>query len=394
MATKKEVSANIWKFYVIQSCIFWFILPISVIYLLNFGLSYSQIAMLQVINAVVVILLEIPTGVFADFIGKKWSIFLGCLFWIAALLTIGLGSVFMIFALGFFFWGIGDAFFSGAIQAFTYDTLKRAGKEKEFMKFTGKLSMVGAISPVIGSLAGGYMYQANVRLPWLLLALSLSIATVVVLTMKEPFKARKKYNVKNQMIHMKESAVFTWSHRNVRWLMLMFIASFLAPSFFMNILEQPYLTKIGFSAAGLGIIFAISFVIIGLFCLFAYRIEAKIGKKLSFFLIALSYPFVFIILSIFAIPLMVVFIILLQLVKNYNFILLETYINEYIKSKQRATVLSIRNLALNIGVSMFLLVGGFFADILSMSTLLFALGIISFASVTPLIIIKYSKWNK
>jgi outer membrane protein assembly factor BamB len=152
----KNVEANIWKYYLVEILSgFWFILPIMILYLLSFDLTYTQIGILEFVCAITVILLEIPTGVFADFVGRKWALFFGCVFWAVTFFVIGLSNSFLMFLLGFIFWGIGDAFLSGTTSALLYDTLKALKKEKEFLRFKGRAMFLGSIALMIGSIFGG-----------------------------------------------------------------------------------------------------------------------------------------------------------------------------------------------------------------------------------------------
>ena len=62
-------NGNVKKFYIYQ--FFYsldFLLPVVVLFLSSKGLSMSEIMLLQSIYAVGVVLLEVPTGAFADYV--------------------------------------------------------------------------------------------------------------------------------------------------------------------------------------------------------------------------------------------------------------------------------------------------------------------------------------
>lgn len=381
---------NIWKYYLVEILTgFWFIIPIWLIFFRSFEISYSQIALLEITGTIVVILFEIPTGVFADFIGKKWSVFLSCMFWVIAMIIIGLGSTFLTFFVGYLFWGTADAFYSGAGTSLLYDSLKRMKKEKDYLKFKGRAMLLGSLSLIAGSIAGGFLYGIDKRLPWLLYASTFLVAALVTVLIKEPFKNVKRFSIKNQIQHTKDSIKFSITHKEVRLLTIFLILSSLSVLIFINLMEQSYLLSIGLSVVSLGVIFAVTRGVTGLLSNYIYKIEERFGEKSSFYLITLVYSSVFVILGMINLPIMVAFVILLFFTRNYRDALIDKYVNKHIRPYQRATVLSVQSLFLNISSSMFYLVGGFLLDRFSLDTIMIALGLVTFATLIPFLFFKY-----
>lgn len=384
-----EINTNIPKFYIIEMlCGFWLILPIAVLYLQYHGMSYTHLGTLELVSASAVIALEIPTGVFADFLGKKWSVFLGCLFWSAALFTIGGGTTFPIFLAGFVFWGIGDAFFSGAYPALLYDTVKKVEKH-EYLRVKGRLLFISSLSLICGSICGGYIYKVNNQLPWIGFGILYGVAALIVSTMKEPYPSNRSYTWRNQVNHLKNSFTFSFTHKEVRFLIVFSVLILMPVSIFTNLAEQPYLVSLGFSITSLGFIFAVTRGLIGLVSNFIYKIERKLGEKLSFFLVTGVYSVIFVLLGLLNIPVMVVLVMILYFSRDYKNALLETYINNHIKSHQRATILSIQSLSLNIAYTVYIFTGGVFLDKFSMNTVLVMLGVTTFVMTMPYLILKY-----
>lgn len=392
MSSATEYESNVWKFYIAKFLsTFWFIIPISVLYLLSFGLSYEQIALIYAASWITQVILEIPTGVFADIIGKKWSAFIGYILWAAALLTIGLGNTFLVFFIGFLFWGVGDAFLSGATDSLFYDSVKRIGKEKIFLKFKGRLMLIGSLSIIIGSISGGLLYGIDKRFPWIAYGLSCLIVALFVSSMKEPFKSGKGYTIANQIRHIKESVSFSMKHKQVRWLIIFSILISLPTLIFVDLAEQPYLISVGYTIAALGAIFALTRGIIGLISLRIYRIEKYLGEKASFYLVTTVYSVAFVLLGMIKLPIVLVFMVMIFLARDYKDVIIEKYINTHISPSHRATVLSFKSLATSLSSSAFALVGGFLLDILSINTVLMILGAVTFATVIPYLIAGYRK---
>lgn len=386
----KDIESNILKYYLISIFGgFWFILPISILYLQSFGLSYTQIGILEFVAGLFAILLEIPTGVFADLIGRKWSVFIACIFWVISMAMIGMGSTFIIFLVGFALWGISEAFFSGAISALLYDSLKKTKMEHKYLKIRGKMLLLSSIALIFGSILGAYLYGINIRLPWLVYAFTSLITVIIALTMTEPYKSNKKYNLTNQLDHIGESFKFTFTHKEVRWLIIFSVLSIVPIYIFLSLMEQPYLVKVGFSITSLGIIYAMTRGGIGLLATFIFKIEEKLGEAVSFFLVTLIYAIGFILLGLINLPIVVLILILMYFARDYQNVLIETYINKHINSKQRATVLSIQNLSISIAITISVLIGGLFLDMFSLNQVLIVLGILTFVIIIPYLISKY-----
>lgn len=91
------------------------------------------------------IVAEIPTGVIADRFSKKYSIVIGRL-----LKAICFGIWFMFpsftgYLIGFIVWGIGEAFISGAVQAYLYE-LSDGDKKSSYLKSFSRLKSIEMIA--------------------------------------------------------------------------------------------------------------------------------------------------------------------------------------------------------------------------------------------------------
>ena len=115
------------------------------------GLSIFSIAMVS--NAV----FEIPTGIFSDLIGRKYTTMLGGFFYM-------LGGIF--YALGFNYWwlvagaifeGLARAFYSGNNNALLYDSLNKSNRREELEKFMGYIGGAEQWALGIAGLTGGIL---------------------------------------------------------------------------------------------------------------------------------------------------------------------------------------------------------------------------------------------
>ena len=120
-------------------------------------LTPAVVATILAIGDFSVLLLEIPTGWFADRFGHRLSLVLGSSVQVAGMLGCWLahGTTGLLFAV--FLVALGDAFRSGADQALLFRTCHLLGREEEFQRieaFTRTAELIALVGLV---LAGGFV---------------------------------------------------------------------------------------------------------------------------------------------------------------------------------------------------------------------------------------------
>ena len=115
-----------------------FYYPVYALLFLEHGLSWEDFGILNGIWALTIILLEVPSGALADTLGRKKLLILGAICMVVEMLALlfapmnGSEYVFLLFALNRIVSGLAEAAVSGADEALAYDSLKEAGREKEW----------------------------------------------------------------------------------------------------------------------------------------------------------------------------------------------------------------------------------------------------------------------
>ncbi|MGN9756878.1 MFS transporter [Streptomyces sp. SD31] len=137
--------------------------PVYALLFADTGLSLWQISSLFALWSVTAVLLEVPSGAWADAVSRR------LLLWLGPLLTaVGFGlwvlaPSYWAFALGFVLWGAGGALGSGALEALVYDELERLGAADRYARVMGRaraarlvatMASVGLAAPVVA--LGGY----------------------------------------------------------------------------------------------------------------------------------------------------------------------------------------------------------------------------------------------
>ncbi|MEU8368457.1 MFS transporter [Micromonospora tulbaghiae] len=129
--------------------------PLYVLLFVDTGLSVGQISSLFVLWAAAGIVLEVPSGVWADAVSRRLLL---CL---APLLAAGGFALWVLlpsypaFAVGFLLWGAGGALRSGALEALVFTELERLGAADRYARLIGRTrtaEVLGAVGS--GVLAG------------------------------------------------------------------------------------------------------------------------------------------------------------------------------------------------------------------------------------------------
>lgn len=319
------------------------------------GINLTQIMVLQSWFMFWTFVLEIPSGAVADYLGRRQSLVLACIISVIAALVYGSVPNFYIFLLGEILSAVSAALFSGASEAFVYDTLNNIGEAEKSKEVFGRIDSFGLAGVTIGAPLGGIIaVKLGFNAPMLLLAVPFAIAFIIALTFKEPrahSQTTQKIESKGYMSILKGGVECFYKNEALKILALdmIFIASI---AYFMNWFYQPMLKRAGVDVAYFGIVHA-SFVVSQILVMNNYdRLENMFGSKKRLVSVsALITGVMFIIGGLTSfIPVVLLVIILGGGFGLSRRPLLISYMNKYIPSPERATVLSaifmLRTLAL------------------------------------------------
>tara|TARA_B100001057_G_scaffold462885_1_gene516301 strand:- start:611 stop:1942 length:1332 start_codon:yes stop_codon:yes gene_type:complete len=144
-----------------------FYYPVFTLLYLDYGLTLSQFAMLNVVWAATIVLAEVPSGAFADTLGRKKLVLLSSLVMFVEIAMIALvptenpNLVFMVFLVNRIFSGLAMALASGADEALAYDTLKEQGNEELWPRVLQIQLRIASSVGIFVTLIGAAMYDVN-----------------------------------------------------------------------------------------------------------------------------------------------------------------------------------------------------------------------------------------
>lgn len=375
-----RLSRNIPMYYVMRALtlpFFW--LPILYYYLTAVkGFSVAETTILLGLQEFLLIFLEVPTGVVADKVSRKFSIALGTL-------IIPLPFVFLPYistyggALAiFFFRAVGKALVSGADSALLYDTLIDLGRTSEFKKIKTKsvawMMGVSAAAIFLGGWMGQYgLYQLALTLPVPLYLISFTATLLMV----EPESSKKSKEIQeaNYFKHVGKAIKIVVSHKGVLILALAF-AFLEGLAVNMKWYYPAIFEHLGFGLGLVGTIMSALYLVKS----FAYSLGAKLILNNSFnntlFWIAVitiawvtssSYPNVFVTL-----PSLVLVLLGSELAINSA----EELIHDGLESGVRATAMSFINLLSSVAATLMIWAWGIMIDIRTLPTAMFFQGLI------------------
>jgi len=383
---------NIYLYYIIVFLKnFALVLPIYTLFYLENGLTLSQIGFLMAIMSIIGLVLEVPSGIFADFYGKKKSIVIGIFFLTAGSFIKAMSISFGNFIIALTIISGARSLISGADNALLYETLKEIKREKEYKKIAGTANSILLISMGLGSLLGGLLSVYGLRTVHYLFVIPLSISFLISFLLKEPTQY-KEIIEKKYFNHLKQGISYSLNHKNIKFFIIFsgFVMSMMLVS---HNFVQPYMKQIGLPVTSFGAFFFIFLLISSISSKFAHLIEEKIGQKNSLIIIPLILILQFFLMGNFSFYFGFIFIFLGQFAWGFTTPIINHYINHEIKeSNKRSTILSINEMSKHILAAIFSPLLGWFADIWTLQTALIIQASIVF--VLSLIIIILWKINK
>lgn len=326
-------------------------------------IGFTEIMILQAVFTFSMFLLEIPTGVIADWFGRKTSLVLASIMGIIAPLIYSSYPNFWVFAFAEFTWAIGATLLSGADSALIYDSLKEDKNEKESKKVLSRYGSFGLAGIFFAALIGGLIAQYfGVRMAMMFTSVPMFISLMIALTFKEPGEHKKKRE-KSYWKTLRGGVKYLGGHRELRILMFDYIVIGTLAFFIIwvyQVILQDYNLSIGWFGFVHGAIVVGEIIVLNNI----ERIEKLFGSKKNY----LTYSSViigllFLVLAFVRNIYIAVFSIFL--IGSFGLTrknLFSSYFNKFIESHNRATVLSVISMFYSLSMAILDIVLGAIVD--------------------------------
>ncbi|MCL7427929.1 MFS transporter [Streptomyces sp. YS415] len=132
--------------------------PLYALLFADSGLSLWQISSLFALWSITGVVLEVPSGAWADAVSRRALLWLGPLLSAAGFALWVLIPSYGAFAAGFVLWGISGALGSGAMEALVYDELDRHGAADRYARVMGRARAAGLLGVMAAMAAAGPVF--------------------------------------------------------------------------------------------------------------------------------------------------------------------------------------------------------------------------------------------
>ena len=156
-----------------------FLFGVYPIFLHARGLNQFEINSVLATYFVVLFLTDVPTGAFADALGRRRSFVLGTSLRVCAFLLYFTAHHYWVFLIGESIDGIGTTFGNGAIDAWGVDALDEAGYVGLKDTLFSRISQLTTVGFMISSVGGAYIADIDIAWPWLCGAAGYVIAAII-----------------------------------------------------------------------------------------------------------------------------------------------------------------------------------------------------------------------
>jgi MFS family permease len=148
------------------------------------GLNQFQMNCVAATFFLMTFMTDIPTGAFADAVGRRVSYVLGCALSVGAFVIYFFAFRIQLFFIGEIVDAVGGTLRNGALDAWAVDALDDAGHVGTKDVIFSRVSQVWRFGAMTGALVGAYAARADIALPWLLGAagqVAMGIAALILM---------------------------------------------------------------------------------------------------------------------------------------------------------------------------------------------------------------------
>jgi MFS family permease len=371
-----------------------FFFTTSTLFLVEKGLSLFEINLLNASYMLAYLFFEIPTGVNADYFGKKRSVLLGLWIFVFSLLIYFFSNHFWQFLIAEILGALASTCISGVLEGLVVDKLKECNYSNTLESVFRKAE-IKAVGVIIGASAGSFVGQHNLSWPWLMSSASFALLAILASIYLPSDSKNSDLKLKFSFLPLKKIAKesISYGFKNRRFMFMVIFSAILffaiqpLNMFWPIILQDIYFIDVKY----MGLIFSLIVVFIYLGVQFSvwWQKRFKCPKRaiyLSQIITAISIIFAGILSPLY---LFLFFFMFHEFGRGLFKPLSRAYVNGNIVDKNRSTVLSLESMIIKTGGALGLIFSGFVAENFGILSSWILNGIILFIAI----IIFYRKNN-
>jgi MFS family permease len=240
-----------------------FLQPVLTLFYFERGLTSSDILIVLMFWSGAVLIGEVPTGIFADRFGAKYSFLFGSMLKFLSIVLLLFAYEPWMFFLYSFINGFSVTFFSGADEALIYDSLKESNEENRMDRAMGKIQSASFISMLMAVLFGSYLAKDLADSQFnLLIILGLAfhlIELLLILGVRQP--AVDSFQKENPFSQIKSGLRVIWQAPQLLLMFLNVTLVFIPAGAVYQYFDQPLLLNAGVPVYWIGVFYAVSAIL-------------------------------------------------------------------------------------------------------------------------------------
>ncbi len=365
--------------------------PFIVIFLLSKNIDLLEIGILFSIREIIKNILEIPSGIIADTLGRRKTLAFAFLIYILSFLIFYTFTGFLFYLIAVIFFAFGDAFRSGVNKAIIVTYLEQTNQINLKTDYYGHTRSWSQIGSAVSSLAGGVIlfFSKNYNLIFLFSTLPYIINFFIILSYP---KVLDKKNIKQQNKSIKKKFIeilktFLISVKNKKQIKILLnisiysglyktLKEFIQPVLKLLIFQYPiflYLTDKQRISIGFAIIYFMIFIVNSFASRYAFKVS-KLFKtenkfvNLTLLIGAITGIISGITLKFYSSVFIIILLILIFLIENLRKPSGINLITKNSDSKIHASILSLNSQLSSLFAAIFMLLIGFLSKFTEIST--------------------------
>lgn len=238
-----------------------FLAPIMTIFYLDYvGIDFMEYAVFQMSLFILAGILEVPTGVFSDTIGRKFSLVVSELIYLTAMLLLVLFPAKSTVVLCAILYPLGSTLGSGNLSGIAFEVFKRENCEEEYKNVLSKGMGIQLLCGSLAALAGGYLAQYYLALPMMIDTVLLAISILLTVLFLENDKKSGLFEKIEAKGFKKGISTLSQALRHLKEYPHVFFLFLISAVFFASVrglfvAYQPLLVQNGYSLESLGAVF-------------------------------------------------------------------------------------------------------------------------------------------
>ncbi len=345
-------------------------MPIFVFYMKSRGLGFDEIMLLSALFSVVVILVEVPTGAFADRMGRRKSMMAGALALTASGIVAFFAHGFLVFAIAEVLAAVSMSLCSGADSAYLYDLLKANGRSHEYPRREGTASALHILGSAAAVAAGGLLGEVDLALPYMATAAVGLMAFGIAFMMRDDgnIAAAKPEGpasplgreMRSYMQHMREALASLVQSKRLMWAIAYSAVVFVLLKATVY-LYQPFLNARGYGIAETGFVFSGLYLVAAGAAFKTHVLRNWLGERTLVWGLLGALALSFVLLNQISAEWVLVLLALQAVATGLYSPLVKPLLNREISnSKRRATMLSMESIVKRFAMGAFSPVAGYY----------------------------------